>query len=109
MSMAMIEHINEQRAEPRKRTRKGGRIVCPDASMSYDCQIRDLSESGARIEINQWCSFPKNIVVEIGRSELVEAIYEVEVCWTDAKHLGVKFLRKLDENKVQSPYMHSVH
>lgn len=105
----MTEHMNELRSEPRIRTRKGGRIVCPDVSMSYDCQIRDLSEGGARIEINQWCSFPKNIIVEIGRLELVEAIYEVEVCWTDARYLGVKFLRKLDETNIQSPFLHTVH
>lgn len=105
----MQEHHIEQRREPRKRTRKGGRIVCPDASLFYDCQIRDLSESGARIQISQWCSFPKNIVIEIGRMELVEAVYEAEVCWTDARHLGVKFLRRLDENNLQSPFLHTVH
>lgn len=107
--MALIENTNDLRKEPRKRTRKGGRIVCPEASMSYDCQIRDLSESGARIEINQWCSFPKNIIIEIGRLDLVEAIYEVEVVWTDARNLGVKFLHQLSQNKVQNPYMHTVH
>ena len=107
--MSMQENQIELRKEIRRPTRKGGRIVCPEVSMSYDCQIRNISAGGAKIEISQWCSFPKNIVVEIGRLELVEAIYEVEVCWTDARHLGVKFLRKLDDSDVPMAGLRTVH
>ncbi len=87
----------DRRREPRHRTFKGGRIVCPADSTLYSCRIRDMSEGGARLEIDHWTSFPKNIVIEVGINELVEARYEGEVRWTSAKQLGVQFLRRLPD------------
>ena len=85
----------EGRSEPRRKALKGGRIVCSGSYTTYNCRIRDFSEGGARLEIDQWFSFPKNVIVEIGRLELIEARYESEIRWTKGKQIGVKFLRKL--------------
>lgn len=81
--------------EPRRRALKGGRIICPGNTTTYDCRVRDISENGARLEIDQWYSFPRNIILEIGRSELIESRYECEVRWNSDKQLGVKFVNKL--------------
>lgn len=91
------------RKEPRRRTFKGGRIICPVNSTTYDCRIRDMSPGGARLEIDQWFSFPKNVIVEVGRQELISARYECEIRWTNARNLGVQFLRRLpDDNDLKS-------
>ena len=100
---------DDSRREPRHRTLKGGRIVCPEASINYDCRIRNMSESGAKIEIDQWCSFPKTVVVEVGRNELVEARYESEIRWASAKHLGVYFVRRLNDGEDLNAASSSVH
>lgn len=88
----------EDRCEPRRRALKGGRIVCAGGATTYNCRIRDLSPNGARLEIDQWYSFPKNVIIEIGRLELIEARYESEIRWTKGKQLGVKFLCKLSDD-----------
>lgn len=99
----------DNRKEPRLRTFKGGRIVCPTKSTTYSCRIRDLSQGGAKLEIDQWFSFPKNVIIEVGRLELIEARYESEVRWTSAKHLGVQFLRKLPDGDDMNSRTSTVH
>lgn len=99
----------EDRIEPRRRALKGGRIICPGNIITYNCRIRDFSEGGARLEIDQWYSFPKNVIVEIGRLELIEARYESEIRWTKGKQIGVKFLRKLSEDDDLNSRSSSVH
>lgn len=93
------DRVENTRIEPRRRAFKGGRIVCSGSDTTYNCRIRDFSEGGARLEIDQWYSFPKNVIVEIGRLELIEARYESEIRWTKGKEIGVKFLRKLTEGE----------
>lgn len=83
--------------------------MCPEASINYDCRIRNISESGAKIEIDQWCSFPKIVIVEVGRNELVEARYESEIRWASATHLGVYFVRQLRIGGDLSAASPSVH
>lgn len=95
--MAESKSKANSRKELRRRALKGARILCPDSSTTYDCRIRDMSESGARLEIDQWQSFPKNIIIEIGRRELIEARYEAEIRWTNGNQIGVEFLQKLPE------------
>lgn len=104
-----LQTSSENRSEPRRRTLKGGRIVCSDEAIMYDCRIRNMSESGAKIEIDQWCSFPKRIIVEVGRYELVEARYESEIRWASAKHLGVYFVRRLNDGEELSAASSSLH
>ena len=50
-STTTLRPPGEQRAAPRRRTLLAAKLVCDDGWKALDCTVRDLSESGARIEI----------------------------------------------------------
>ena len=42
---------DDKRSQQRRRTLKDGRVLLPGSRVTYDCAIRDLSETGARIRL----------------------------------------------------------
>lgn len=41
----------DKRAQQRRRTLKDGRVLLPGSRVTYDCAIRDVSETGAKIRL----------------------------------------------------------
>jgi len=41
----------EKRVRPRRRVLKDGRVLLPGSRVTYDCVVRDVSESGARFRL----------------------------------------------------------
>jgi hypothetical protein len=46
-----FQGMDSKRGSPRQRVLKGGKIVFAGGSFSVDCTIRNLSETGARLQI----------------------------------------------------------
>jgi hypothetical protein len=41
----------EKRTQKRRRVLKDGRVLLPGSRVTYDCAVRDLSETGARLRL----------------------------------------------------------
>ncbi len=79
--------MNEHRNTHRRRTLKEGKIVLSDWKV-LDCLIRDLSESGARVELGGLTELPKAFRLLITSSnELIPA----EPAWQTGLAAGLHF------------------
>ena len=81
------------RRAARTRTLVGGRIVFHDGAYSYNCVVRDLSESGARVEIPAARLIPRRFYFLTSRQEVA---YDAELVWRTQKMAGVKFRQCID-------------
>ena len=71
----------------------GGRIVFHDGAYSYNCIVRDVSESGARVEIPAARLIPRRFYFLTSRQEVA---YDAELVWRTQKMAGVKFRQRID-------------
>ena len=71
----------------------GGRIVFNDGAYSYNCIVRDLSESGARVDIPAARLIPRRFHF-LTSKEIVA--YEAELVWRTQKMAGLKFRQRID-------------
>lgn len=80
------------RHSSRVRSLKGGRAIVASSGTGFDCVIRDLSESGARIRFPD--PMPMNAAFElyfIAENKRVP----IKIAWQQGSDVGVKFERKL--------------
>lgn len=78
--------MTDKRREPRKRTFLKGRIVFNGGSSSMDCLVRDLSDSGARIAIDETLLLPEHFLLEIPQKDRT---FTAALRWRDEDGLGV--------------------
>jgi len=78
---------DENRAAPRQRTLKGARIVINDGFSTFQCQVRNLSDTGARLKVASVIGIPDSfqLMLDDGRS------FECSVVWRKAEEIGVSF------------------
>ncbi len=79
---------NEQRAHPRHKVYKAGKISFNNESSIVDCIVRDQSEGGARLEFQTQFNCPRFIILRISDGEA--NICEVRQFANNV--MGVKFL-----------------
>jgi hypothetical protein len=77
----------EHRTSPRLRTLKGGSILFGTAA-AIDCTIRNMSETGAALEIESPVGIPDDFTLLI-KPELIKR--NCHVVWRSAKRIGVRF------------------
>jgi PilZ domain len=77
----------EKRASPRVRTLKRGSIVFGVAS-TVDCVVRNLSETGACLEVASPIGIPDDFTLQI-RPEPTRR--DCHVAWRSANRIGVYF------------------
>ena len=82
----------ERRPERRRRTLLGGCIVFDDGKQVFDCTIRNLSKSGARITLPAGYSIPTQIFLIHLRDRLV---YEAVIVWRKDGEAGLSFKKEL--------------
>jgi hypothetical protein len=77
----------EHRSSPRQRTLKGGRIVINDGFSTFQCTVRNLSESGARLKVTSIIGIPDSfqLVMDDGRK------FACSVVWRTETEIGVIF------------------
>ena len=78
---------DETRSSQRHRTLKGGKIVVNDGFSTFNCTIRNMSETGAKLLVPSVIGIPErfNLALDDGRS------FACEVAWRTETELGVKF------------------
>ncbi|UXN73713.1 PilZ domain-containing protein [Devosia sp. A8/3-2] len=77
----------EQRAALRQRVLKGGKIVINDGFSTFQCTVRNLSATGARLKVTSIIGIPDSFVLAMddGRK------HACTVAWKTATEIGVKF------------------
>ena len=82
--------MENRRIPVRPRTLKGGRIVFNQNFSTVNCIIRNLTEDGAKLEVEGTVTIPNRfrLVFDSGGPDR-----ECEVRWRDDKFLGVMFVR----------------
>ena len=81
----------EARAEGRKRTLLGAKVVSRDGIYSADCLIRELSASGARICISNSVIIASPFFLIDFQSQVM---FEAKIIWRNSSHAGLKFLHR---------------
>lgn len=78
---------DEHRVSPRQRTLKGGRIVINDGFSTFQCTIRNISETGARLKVASIIGIPDSfqLAMDDGRK------FTCAVVWRTAEEIGVTF------------------
>ena len=79
----------EQRGSTRKRMLKGGVIAFSGRHATMPCVVRDVSETGARLQVQSGAGVPDTfeLIVELDGLEA-----HVEVVWRRPTEVGVRFL-----------------
>ncbi len=78
----------ERRAERRMRTLKRARIVFNHGHSVFDCTIRNLSPSGALIEVPSMQGIPMQFEIALGESTVRRPC---SVRWRTERTMGVHF------------------
>ena len=77
----------ENRRKPRLRTIKGGSILFGTAA-AVECVIRNMSETGAALEVASPTGIPDDFTLLI-KPEIIKR--ECHVVWRTAERVGVRF------------------
>ena len=78
----------EKRAALRRRTLKGGQILFNRRNSSIDCMVRDLSETGACLQVEGQADIPSTFELLITDDKSTRTC---RVAWRSAKRIGVVF------------------
>jgi PilZ domain len=79
----------ERRGGQRHRVLKGGTLNFNKGYSSLECVVRDLSETGARIQMGETFGVPSRFTMLIsGETERVEA----SLRWRNSRNIGLSFL-----------------
>jgi hypothetical protein len=79
---------DEHRKEPRQRTFKGGTISF-DRAAGIDCIVRNISKTGACLEIQSPLGIPDKFTLVIKPEYLRRSC---EIAWRSADRIGVRFV-----------------
>jgi hypothetical protein len=89
--------MDERRNEGRRRVLKAAKIVFNSRQSVLDCYVRDVSDSGARLEFKALTVFPDTFELLIGSETTFR---KCQVAWRSNNAAGVTFtqcLRRLFE------------
>lgn len=93
--------VSSKRAELRRKRRQPFRysanILIDQNSNTRSCSISDISDSGARLLIDDEGDLPDQFSLLLNTSGQVRRV--CRVVWRDGKALGVKFLRSPDQDQ----------
>jgi hypothetical protein len=84
---------HDLRRSARMRTFFGGKIVFNEGAYSHDCIVRDMSDSGARIEISEVRMMPRRFYF---LTTMAEVAYDSELVWRTRMLAGIKFREAID-------------
>jgi hypothetical protein len=83
----MAEAGQEKRRHPRHKVLKGAKAFFNEGKSLYDCQVRDWSESGAKLIFPELTPLPKHFVLRLSDG----SDYACEVVRADGVVIGVRF------------------
>jgi hypothetical protein len=82
-------YYSERRASPRIRMFKKGKLIHPNNNSVFDCMIRDISDTGARLSCEHTGILPNEL--QLMFHALREVRY-VRIVWRRPGEMGVQFL-----------------
>ena len=82
----MSEHTIEKRAARRYRVLKGATIAFDGSGVA--CTVRNLSSSGAAVELASRASLPPSFMLVIEKDQFIRRCHPV---WSNDKRIGVAF------------------
>lgn len=83
----MTESSPETRTSTRKRTLLGAKILFNDGRSVFDCVVRNLSDTGAMIQIENPLAVPNSFTLQLSDNRLLAC----EVRWRRISSIGVQF------------------
>ncbi len=92
--------LAERRPRPRKRVLLTGIVAYGEGAFSFDCTIRNLSESGARITVGAIMQLPVNFYLINVRDRVA---YDARAAWNKGGEVGVIFERALPLSEITDP------
>ncbi len=84
----MTEASQNNRMSARKRTLLGAKIIFNDGHSVYDCLVRNLSDTGAMIQIENPLAAPNTFDLQLSDNRLLAC----EVRWRKINSIGVQFV-----------------
>lgn len=84
--MTMIEKIAEKRSARRYKVLKGGTIAFGGNGIA--CTVRNLSSSGAAIDVPNTASLPRSFMLIIEADDFIRRCHPV---WHNESRVGVEF------------------
>jgi hypothetical protein len=79
--------MNEHRINPRRRVLKSGQIIVSDKAPKLECTVRNLSKTGACLQISTTYGMPANF------SFIIDGVHRpCRVVWRTDTRLGVAFI-----------------
>jgi PilZ domain len=85
--MAEVHVVNEHRTAPRRRLLKAGKIAFGGGAI--DCTVRNLSETGAALEVASPVGIPERFTLMI---EVNHIHVPCRVVWRKKTRIGVRFV-----------------
>jgi hypothetical protein len=79
----------ERRSGQRHRALKGGTLYFNKGYSSLECVIRDISESGARIQMGETFGVPSRFTMSISGEDMR---VEASLRWRTSRNIGLSFL-----------------
>ena len=80
--------MDDKRSGSRQRVLKGGKIVFAGGSFNVDCTIRNISETGARLQVPTTVAIPDRFTLVDVQSRIRR---EATVAWRKGDLIGVRF------------------
>ena len=87
--------MKKVRISERRRALLAGKIVWDDGAFTADCTVKDISESGARIQLGNRESIPNQVYFIERKSG---AVHEAKVVWRHSPLFGLRFVRQIDRS-----------
>jgi hypothetical protein len=81
--------MSERRVASRKRSFLQGRLFYNNRRNSVDCVIRDISETGARLQFSAAVTVPEALELYVPNKD---QMYRVRAEWRQGEEMGVVFL-----------------
>ena len=82
----MTEAAQNNRISARKRTLLGAKIIFNDGHSVYDCLVRNLSDTGAMIQIENPLAAPNTFDLQLSDNRVLAC----EVRWRKINSMGVQ-------------------
>ncbi len=91
---------SERRPKSRKRVLFSAIVTYAGGNFSFECNIRNLSETGARIDVGKHTQFPSDFYLINIRDRVA---YDAKVVWQDANNIGVTFKKIYPLSEIVDP------
>lgn len=80
--------MTDRRASARRKTYLGGRVVFNHRQSTLDCRLRNMGESGAKLQFDHPAFVPDEFDVQVAR---LERVYRARVTWRSRSEIGISF------------------